>query len=186
MEGKQRRMYDKMKSKEKMSFTKEDRRFQYKLAFFVFILTIIAALISGWGVHYLTKDDNPQIYISSIFDGTHLRFNLKNIKNVAEDVYVSYGLKGYDEKIGWKIYSFIYEGENREESIIPDLEPYCKILTSGMILREFESYLTPINLEINVQCRNCEEKDIIYSGLSYPLTIKCKKDQFDRFKAEIQ
>lgn len=88
---------------------KEEKLFQYKLAFFVFALTVIASIISGWVIFQLTNNERPLLVLTVLnytksSDEVWLQIN--NFRETpANQIYINYQINGL-------------VGENRQRELL--------------------------------------------------------------------
>lgn len=175
----------------------EEHKFQYKLAFVVFILTIISAIISGWFIVYLTSDKSPTItiYPADLDSNGTYSFTINNLKdNPANHIIVDYKFK-YNENeryfLGsvpflskgttslnldlYKVKKRVIELSEKEFSNMPlnNYKPFNVEVGDGF---RYNTYKNMFNIIISAECTNCRDGDIIiyHPEITFTPKITCQ------------
>lgn len=172
-----------------MNMNKEEK-FQIKLAFIVFVLTIISSLMSGYFVYQLTADKEPYLFVNPYkYDPTNntLLLQVANIKeNPATMVRILYKIDGADQwetaetENGEQFIPYLQEGNSFVlldfRKIEYQIVKQCENMLIANDAKEFDSIdlsQKKFNIVLKTECQTCNGNIFQPNELIYSLGIKC-------------
>ena len=143
----------------------ERSRFEYGLAIFLFFLTILSSIFSGWTVFKLTQETFPELTIEANFDIEKRAIKFKVINDDADNPArnVRIYIKQKNDTRNWILanpeitrdyYNTVRKGEPLE------LELGLALRNSEPTRRTTEK-VPPQIYSVIVECENCDENKIV-------------------------
>ena len=177
---------------------KEEHTFQYKLAFFVFALTIISSIISGYFVFYLTSDKSPTVTVYPAGQDKNYSYNfiVSNLKdNPADHIILGYKFKGVENVTYFlgsipflskgttirgldlnKVQENVIEVSEKKFSQLGKPNDYQPFRVEVGEKLGYNMFADMFDLVISAECKTCKSSDIIiyFSTIKFTPEITCQ------------
>ncbi len=194
---------------------KEEHRFQYKLAIFVFSLTIISSIISGYSVYYLTSDKSPTVTIYPAGQDSNYSYNfiVSNLKDVpADHIILGYKFKGVENVTYFlgsvpflskgttivrldlnKVQQNVIEVAEKKFSQVGNPNDFQPFRVEVGDKFGYNMFADMFDLVITAECKTCKSSDIIiyFTTIKFTPEITCQhfnvtRTNFKNFSCQVE